>query len=89
MPTITCTSRLRDVGPQQAEQFAGHTVREVLAQARQHYPRLNDYLLDDQGAVRQHVAIFVDGQSLPRDQVLDVPLNPDADIYLMQALSGG
>ena len=89
MPTIICTSRLQHVGPSTAETFSGSTVLEVIARVADKYPLLPGYLLDDQGSVRQHVAIFVDGQSIPRQRVLLHKVNPDTEIYLMQALSGG
>ena len=53
------------------------------------YPRLKSYLLDDQGRVRKHVAIFVDGALCPRDTVLARALTPRSDVFVFQALSGG
>ncbi|GAC1393685.1 MAG: hypothetical protein NVS3B10_27590 [Polyangiales bacterium] len=52
------------------------------------HPRVRAYVLDEQGAVRHHVAIFVDG-TLRRGGTLDTPLSPSADVHVMQALSGG
>ena len=46
-------------------------------------------VLDEQGAVRHHVAIFVDGQAIRDKRDLAVPLAPAAEVYIMQALSGG
>jgi sulfur carrier protein ThiS len=39
--------------------------------------------------VRHHVAIFVDGRSIRRKDRLDDPLGADAEIHVLQALSGG
>lgn len=89
MPYIACTQHLREVGPPQLEKFPGATVREVLLAAGALYPRLLSYLLDDQGAVRRHVAIFVCGELHKRATVLDHALRPDDEIYVLQALSGG
>lgn len=52
-------------------------------------PRLRGYVLDDQGRIRQHVAVFVDNQLIRDRSRLDIPLAPSSEIYVMQALSGG
>ena len=47
------------------------------------------YVLDEQGALRHHVVVFVDGQ-LIRDRVtLADPVGEQSEIAVMQALSGG
>ena len=47
------------------------------------------FVLDDQGAVRKHVVIFVDGQQIQDRRDLADRVGPDGEIYVMQALSGG
>ncbi len=89
MPTVLCTSRLHSVGPATAEQFTGETLTELLQAMSKSYPRLSAYLLDDQGKLRKHVAIFIDGELIPRETVLTAPLRKESEVYLMQALSGG
>lgn len=67
----------------------GSTVREVLDAALAGNERARSYFLDDQGAVRKHIAIFVNGaQALDRTHLSD-PVPPDAEVYIAQALSGG
>lgn len=65
------------------------TLREALEDIFSKVPKSRGYLLDDQGAVRKHVAIFVNGQLLRQPQQLDIPLTDACDVYVMQALSGG
>lgn len=89
MPFIACTQHLREVGPSQLEQFPGTTVREALMAVGAQYPRLLGYILNDQGQVRQHVAIFVRGELHKRSSVLDEAVAQDDEIYVLQALSGG
>jgi len=89
MPFIACTQHLREVGPSQLERFAGATVREVLMAVGAQYPRLLSYILDDQGQVRQHVAIFIRGELHKRSSVLDEMVAQDDELYVLQALSGG
>ena len=64
-------------------------LRAVLDALFVRHPNLRGYVLDEQGVVRHHVAIFIDGQVLRDRADLGVPLAPAAEVYLMQALSGG
>ena len=89
MANIVCTHRLGDVGPLEPVSYKGETVGDVLDAAAVDYPRLKSYVLDDQGRVRKHVAIFVDGALQPRETVLNDALGATDEIYIMQALSGG
>jgi len=65
------------------------TLPAALTQVFQTRPELRGYILDDQGSIRQHVAIFVDGRLIRDRDHWDIPLKPDSQIYVMQALSGG
>ncbi len=89
MATVICTPRLREVGPATARSYPGDNLLELLDALAVDYPRLRGYLLDDQGRLRRHVAIFVGGQMVPRDQALTWPVSAGDEVYLMQALSGG
>jgi len=72
-----------------SETVAGDTVRAVLEAVFAANPRLRGYVLDDQGALRRHMMIFVDGQQIAdRDQLSD-PVRASSEVYVMQALSGG
>ena len=64
----------------------GETVRAVLEGLFAEHDRLRGYVLDDQGALRRHVVIFVDGEAV-RD--LSRPVGPTSELVIMQALSGG
>ncbi len=46
-------------------------------------------MLDDQGALRRHVAIYVNGRQVRDRTGLSDPLGPDDAIYVLQALTGG
>ena len=52
-------------------------------------PQVRDYVLDEQGHLRKHVHIFVDGRRLRDGIRLDEPVGETSEIYVMQALSGG
>ena len=68
---------------------AGDTVRQVLDAVFEANPRARGYVLDDQGAVRSHMVVFVDGRQVRDRQHLSDPVKPEAEVYVAQALSGG
>jgi len=67
----------------------GANVAEVLEGLFAKHPSLRSYVVDEHGAVRHHVALFVDGRSLARKSNLAQPLADDGELHVMQALSGG
>ena len=68
---------------------AGRTVREVLENAFAENPEARSYVLDDQSALRKHMAVFVDGKRI-RDRVgLSDAVTETSTIHVFQALSGG
>lgn len=52
-------------------------------------PALRGYLLDDQGGLRRHLTIFIDGLRLRDRARLSDALAADSEVYVVQALSGG
>ena len=67
----------------------GRTVREAFDAAFLVYPTVRGYLLDDTGALRQHVTVFVDGAVVRDRSGLAQRIAPLAHIDVLQALSGG
>lgn len=89
MPTVTFTPNIQRhlaCPPTGAE---GETVREALEAVFRGNPRARGYVLDDQGAVRPHMVVFVDGRQVRDRQHLSDPVPENAEIYVAQALSGG
>jgi hypothetical protein len=78
----------RHVGCPTAE-AAGRTVREVLDQVFADNPQARSYVLDDQSALRRHMAIFVDGQMIRDRTTLADAVSEQSTIHVFQALSGG
>ena len=67
----------------------GATVRQVLEGYFQANPNVRGYVLDDQGALRKHVAIFLNQKLIhDRTELSDLVREGD-DIFVVQALSGG
>ena len=48
-----------------------------------------DYVLDEQGRLRKHVNIYLDGKLISDRARLTDLARPEAEIYILQALSGG
>lgn len=65
------------------------TVAEALDAAFADNPRLRGYVLDDQGRLRKHVLVLVDGVLVHDRDTLTDRVGDSASIYVAQALSGG
>jgi hypothetical protein len=77
------------VGGEVAVDVSGADLGEVMDGLFVLHPRLRGYVLDEQGALRHHVAVFVDGQVVRDKHRPKQPLDDDAEVYVTQALSGG
>jgi sulfur-carrier protein len=89
VPLVTFTANLQRHVQSPPGQTSGATVREALEEVFGKSPLLRTYVLDDQGRVRKHMSIFVDGQQIADREGLSDPVRPDSEIYVLQALSGG
>ena len=89
MPTISFTPALQRFVAAPVAQVDGATVGEALAAVFASHPQLRGYVLDDQGAVRRHVIVFVNGQPMTDRARLTDPVAPRDEIYVFQALTGG
>lgn len=67
----------------------GSTVAEALDHVFAGNPTLKRYVLDDQGALRKNMVIFVDGRAMKDRRTLGDSLDDDAEVFVMQALTGG
>lgn len=70
-------------------EVSGATLRDVLEAAFAGNARARAYVLDEQGAVRKHIAIFIDGVFVQDRKTLRDAVSPASEVYVMQALSGG
>ena len=68
---------------------AGANVGDALANLFARHPNMRGYVLDEHGAVRHHVALFVDGEAIRDKHDLSQVIDEGSEIYVMQALSGG
>lgn len=65
------------------------TLRSVLDHVFAIHPGLRSYLLDDQGGVRHHLAIFINGETAVDRRTLADPVPDGAEVHILQSLSGG
>ena len=52
-------------------------------------PTARGYVLDDRGALRKHMAIFINGEPVQDRNELADPVPADGTVDILQALSGG
>ena len=89
MPRIVFTSNLqRYVACPEREVRAG-TVAQALDEVFADVPRLRDYVLDEQGHLRRHVVIYVDGRRISDTKRMSDAVPSAGEICVFQALSGG
>lgn len=89
VPTVRFAPALTRHVPCPPQDVPVGDVRTALAAAFAAAPRLAHYVLDEQGALRKHVALFVNGEMLLREGALDRPLAAGDQVMVIQALTGG
>lgn len=91
MPTVIFTSHLQRFFPdlKQGSHVEGSTVAEVVAALEREHPGFADYVIDEHRKLRKHVNIFI-GENLIQDRnTLQDAVPAEAQVFIMQALSGG
>jgi hypothetical protein len=89
VPTISFTNQLERFLPAPTVEVEGATLREALDAVFAANPMLRGYVLDDQGSLRQHVAVFLNGVAAADRTGLTDPVAPQDEIHVLQALTGG
>jgi molybdopterin synthase sulfur carrier subunit len=65
------------------------TVSDLFAAYFRDRPDVRGFILDDQGQVRRHVKVMVDGRNIRDRRKLSDPLESGSEVHVFQALSGG
>jgi molybdopterin synthase sulfur carrier subunit len=90
MPRVEFTKHLVRFFPRLRDaEFDGATLAEVIASIDRAHPGLGGYIVDDRGAVRKHVNVFLGDELIADRTRLGDPLPPGVTISIFQALSGG
>ncbi len=64
----------------------GETLAALLDDLDRRYPGIRFRVVDEQDRIRRHIRFFINGE---QSFDLALKLEPDAEIYIVQALSGG
>lgn len=89
MPLVTFAPQLQHHVPCPPQRVPAGTLDAVLRAAFVAAPTIERYVLDEQGAVRKHVAVFVNNEMIANRGDLSQPLTDDDAVWVIQALSGG
>jgi molybdopterin synthase sulfur carrier subunit len=89
MPHVAFTSQLQRFTKTPEFDTAAGTLGEALEAAFELNPRLRHYVLDEQGHLRPHVVVFIDGRKAVDRITLTDALAPGDQVHVLQALTGG
>jgi len=86
MATVTLRAPLKDLADGASEvEVDGATVGDAIRTLEGMHPKLRGWILDEHGAVRQHVNVFVNGERMRED----APVAPSDRLYVLPSISGG
>ena len=83
---VLIPSSLRSYTKVSRIEAAGATLGEILADLDRQFPGLRFRMVDEQDRLRPNMRVFVNGLATFD---LALPLQPDDDVAIVQALSGG
>ena len=89
MVRVSFTKNIQRLVPCPPTAVEGATVREALDAAFAENPRARGYFLDDRGALRKHIVVFLGAEPVRDRERLSDPVPEGAEIHVFQALSGG
>ncbi len=89
MPTVEFAPALTRHVACPPQRVQAGTLRAALDASFLKTPELRSYVLDEQGAVRKHVAVFINAGMIASRSDLDVAVEADDRIMVIQALTGG
>lgn len=90
MPIVNFTSALKRFYPNlHPLSIEGDTVADILAKLNNEYPNITDYLIDEHGALRHHINIFIGDKMIEDREKLNDIVTGNEEILIFQALSGG
>lgn len=89
MATVRFTQNIQRHVACPTREASGSTLRAVLDDYFREHDKARGYVLDEQGKVRQHMVVFIDGDLVHDRDGLSDAVKPDSVIDVIQALSGG
>jgi sulfur-carrier protein len=86
MPLVRLRGPLKQLAGDRAEHtIDGGSVGELLLALERAHPATSGWILDERGALRRHINVFVNGEPCAQE----TPVAPDDRIDVLPALSGG
>lgn len=89
MPRVVFSANIQRHVACEPREAQGGSVREILDAVFASNEKARGYVLDEQGALRKHMIIFINGEMIRDRERLSDPVPADGELYIMQALSGG
>jgi hypothetical protein len=89
MATVRFTRNIQRHVECPTREIPGSTLRDVLDGYFRDNEKARGYVLDEQGRIRQHMVVFVDGELVRDRNGLSDAVGPQAMVDVIQALSGG
>jgi sulfur-carrier protein len=86
MPRMILSGSVRErVGGLGSIEVEGATAAAAIQSLEAAYPALRGWIVDERGALRRHVKLFLRGEAI----ALDVAAAPGDEIHIVAAISGG
>lgn len=86
MPVVVLRAPLKDLADGNHEvEAGGASVADVLRAVEAAYPRLVGWILDEQGQVRRHVNVFLNGERVRQDTAVA----PGDRLHVLPSITGG
>ena len=88
--TVRIPGSLRaQVGGASTVEVEGATVQEIIEALASEHPGIRGRLLDDGGALRRFVNVFVDDEDIRHRDGLHTPVEPGQKVSILPAVAGG
>lgn len=89
MPTVRFTDNIQRHVACPTQDVEGSTLRDVLSEYFRSNAQARGYVLDEQGRLRRHMALFIDGRQVRDREGLQDRVAAGSIVDVIQALSGG
>lgn len=88
--TVRIPTSLRSLtGGEEEVKIAGATVKELIDNLESNHPGIRDRLLDDKGAVRRFVNLYVGDEDIRFLDGLETKLEGGEEVSIVPAVAGG
>jgi sulfur-carrier protein len=86
MPRMLLSGSVREhAGGLGAIEVGGATAAAAIQSLEAAYPALRGWIVDERGALRRHVKLFLRGEAI----ALDAPVAAGDEVHVVAAISGG